>query len=186
MYTRSGRKRSRNDKRSSRAKRFCSGEELLYTGLDITPFCELTVPPAQRVHRGERETKKVAALPLAASTVSTARMEVSVYMSRFWYWLDGRRFRNISQEGARPHILFQNSCGDTAAETWVGQLQRGTDAPGCGFLQLFFPSPVEMLFLSCSKELNYSRVLVNVMRSVAKKWYFHYGVGPSYPYPLGP
>lgn len=75
---RSGYKRSRNDERSSFVKWFCSGEKLLRTRLEIPPLCKLAVPPVQGVASGGHETNTATAMPSAASTVSTPRMEVSI------------------------------------------------------------------------------------------------------------
>lgn len=91
-----------NDERLLPAKWFCNGEKLWRTLLKVSPLWELAAPPIQGAARGGRETNTVAVLPPAASTVSTPTMEISVYISRFQYWLYGLRFLSMVMKGVRP------------------------------------------------------------------------------------
>lgn len=79
--------RFRDEEHLLPVKRFRSGEELFSTRLETCLLCELAAPTVQGVACGGRETNTVAALTPSESTVSTPWMEVSVYVSRFWYRL---------------------------------------------------------------------------------------------------
>lgn len=118
----SDRKRSCHDERLLPTKRFCSDEELLRTRLEIPLLRELAASSIQRDTPDGRNTSTVAAFPSAMSIVSIPRKELSVYMSRFRFWLDGRRLRNMARKGARPHVLIPYSCRDTAVGALVVEL----------------------------------------------------------------
>lgn len=114
VSTRPGCKRSHDDESSSPVKLSCTGERLLCTRLEISLVCELPALPVQKAVREGRETNVDAALPSSASTISAARMEVSVFISRFPHWLDGRRFLNIALKGALSHVMNQTCRCDSS------------------------------------------------------------------------
>lgn len=91
------------------------------TRLKTTPIRVLAAPSIQRDARGGHETYKIVVLRHAASTVSNPRMEVSVYMSLFWYWLNDRLFLHIALKDARPYVLIQNLGHRTAVGAWARQ-----------------------------------------------------------------
>lgn len=121
VSTRSGRNRSCSDERLSAADRFRSDEEPLRAHLQIPSLRESGAPSVQSGARRRHGTSMVAALPPAASTVFTPRMEVAVYIFSFQYWLDGRRLLSMDLEGTSRPVLFRKSRRDTAAGAWARQ-----------------------------------------------------------------
>lgn len=82
VSARSGKKCSRDDDRSSLAIRFCSGEELLRTRMKMSPIRGLPTPPMHGTARGGYQSNTATTFPLAAFTISSSGMLVSVYIVR--------------------------------------------------------------------------------------------------------
>lgn len=117
VSTRSGCKRSRDDEHSWSVERFRSGKEILCTHFEILLLYEFGAPLFQGIARGRHETNTFNGPPPGASAVSTPRIEVSLYMSRFQSWLDGRHFVSIALNGACPHVMIRNSRRNTTVGT---------------------------------------------------------------------
>lgn len=72
---------------------------------EIFQMSDLKVPPIEDAAHEERETTMMAALPPAPSTGSALRTVVSIYLSRFCYWLQNRLVnveRALFQERLQP------------------------------------------------------------------------------------
>lgn len=107
MSTSFGDKRSFHNEPSSSATRFYISEELLRTRIEIPLLRELDASPVRRVACRKREPSTVATLLHAASTVSNPRMEMSVYISCFRYWIDGCRSLSIALKGGCPYVIIR-------------------------------------------------------------------------------
>lgn len=97
-------------------------------------------------------------------------------MSRFRYWLDGRRFVSMALEDARLHVMTQNSFRDTAVEAWTLRAAMWDRRNWQWILETLSFDSADMPFLRCDEELLYLLSLVNVMLSAAEKRSFHDGV----------
>lgn len=99
-------------------------------------------------------------------------MEASVYMSRFRYWLDGRRLLSMALERTCPHVMIQILAATRLLGLVPVELLSGTGAIGSEFLQLFLPCR-QTFQIRCDQDLHYSLRLFNFMRSAMDKWSFH-------------
>lgn len=170
VSTRSGCKRSRDDKYYLPAKRFTNGGVFCVRAWELLYF-ENFVPSVQCNASGGRETSTVSVQPPAASTVSTPRMKVLVYMSRFRNWCDGCQFFSLALEGARPYVMIQTSCHDKTVGAWASRAAAWNQQNWKWILQLFSVS-TDISFFRRGNELSYLQSLVDVMRSANKKWSF--------------
>lgn len=153
VSSRSGCKQSGDDESSLPAERFCCREELLRTRMEISPFCKLTSSPVQKAARGGHETNTVTALSLAAVTVSSAKMEVSVYMSRFPHWLKARRFLSTALEDECTHVLIQKSYRNMAFGAWTCRTAMWNRLNWQWILDTFSSVSAEMVFQRCGEGL---------------------------------
>lgn len=169
MSTRSDRKRSCNDKLSSPIERFCSGEKLFRTRLEVLLHCKLDLLPFEGVARGGCENSTASALPPSPCTVSPPRMEVLVNMFCFQYGLDGRRFLSMALDEARPHVMIQNSCLHKAVGACVHRTAMWDRCNWQWIPVTFYSVSADMPFIHCRKKLPYLRSLFKFMRFASMK-----------------